>query len=479
MRLPLLIAAASILSCLTATAQVFEPGLLVTTAGDTVRGEIENAFWEANPSSVRFRPTADAAITSYSPAQLRSFQLATGRYFRTETLPIDRSAETRTQFLQRFVASTQQPETVFAEVLVDGPAPLLRYVIPGIVHFFVRRENQGYLELTERKYIDQDKQGRRVIVDGNRYRIQLQQYFGDCPAAVQQVAKAQYTPADLAAVVQAYNQSCSSTGQAGKSFVATAKPARGMTVNAGLLAGAQIQTMRLDAYSSSIEYGSSTEYAEAPSFDGVDIARGIRPVGGIYADVLMPKRKLALHADLSLSTLGQSGSLAARGNVPAAEYKWKGTITSIRVGVRYFVPLGVRQQLFLGSGLGFDRFNVTESSLRYGTGQPRQFAGATLPQTGTMPGITVNKNTGFSLPYLETGFRRGRFTVSADARLMGGGTYEDLMTVGHIHYDNQNRVSYLEPNQYSTIYWIFNGLVAYRLTKNQDVAPAAAGSAGR
>jgi hypothetical protein len=62
-------------------AQVFERGYVVTAAGDTLRGVIENRFWQAPPESVVFRPTPQGASRTYSRAQLRAFSAGAGPLF--------------------------------------------------------------------------------------------------------------------------------------------------------------------------------------------------------------------------------------------------------------------------------------------------------------------------------------------------------------------------------------------------------------
>jgi hypothetical protein len=465
MRLPVLIAAFSLLS-LTTQAQAFEPGVLVTASGDTLRGEIENNYWETNPVSIRFRAGSTAPIVSYTPQQLRAFQLGRGRYFRTELVPLDRQAETRIDLLQRGLSTNQQPETVFAEVLIDGPAPLLRFVLPDVTHYFVRREKQGYLELTERKYLKISRDGHLGVVDGNTYRIQLLQFFGDCPAAAHLVETARYTATDLAAVVQAYNQSCSGTGQAGQSFLAAAKPVRTYDFNLGLLAGAQFQSLRMHRSSSGTP-------EEAATFDGVDLTRQAQPVAGVYADLLLPNRKLALHADLTVSLLGKSGVLPAQGNVPAAEYRWKGTIATAHLGLRYFVPLGEQPHLFLGAGITLDRVGVTESSLRYGDGQTRTLGPYTIPRQSLLLELETTPYSTVGPLYAEIGFRRGPLTAALDVRTFSPTTFTDYAVVSRIYRDPQGQIVGLDLTQYKGRFWIANATVAYRLTKNRDVAAPA------
>ena len=51
----LLLLTASLFGSLQTRAQTFEPGLLVRSNGDTLRGEIENDFWTEPPALIRYR----------------------------------------------------------------------------------------------------------------------------------------------------------------------------------------------------------------------------------------------------------------------------------------------------------------------------------------------------------------------------------------------------------------------------------------
>ncbi|MEJ7662613.1 MAG: hypothetical protein WKG07_25140 [Hymenobacter sp.] len=109
------------------------------STGDTLRGEIENDFWEQPPTFIRFRRTADSPSELLKPRQLRAVSFTGGRYFRYEVLLLDRAAETRLPDIQRGNFVDMQPDSVLAEVLLTGPVELLRVARPGAVHFEVRR----------------------------------------------------------------------------------------------------------------------------------------------------------------------------------------------------------------------------------------------------------------------------------------------------------------------------------------------------
>lgn len=146
--------------------QVFEPGYLVLSHGDTLRGEVQNDFWEEPPTAIRFR-SSPAAVTTYPVRQLRSVYLSTGRLLRHELLPVDRYAEARLQYLTTSVPHHQVSDSILADVLIEGPASLLGVILNETKHFFVRREGKPYLEMAERRYID-SHQGRMSIVDASQ-----------------------------------------------------------------------------------------------------------------------------------------------------------------------------------------------------------------------------------------------------------------------------------------------------------------------
>ena len=62
----LLLLTASLFGSLQTRARTFEPGLLVRSNGDTLRGEIENGFWTEPPAFIRYRGTPDSLSQALS-----------------------------------------------------------------------------------------------------------------------------------------------------------------------------------------------------------------------------------------------------------------------------------------------------------------------------------------------------------------------------------------------------------------------------
>jgi hypothetical protein len=395
-----------------ALAQAFEPGLLVRSTGDTLRGEVENSFWVEPPLYIRYRLAAGSPIQQFQPRQLRVVQFAGGRYFRYEQLPFDHAAENRIDRLPRGNFHAIHPDTLLAEVLVEGPALLLRAKSGSVTHYWLRRQGRPDLELSNRRYLQQTTAGTWAAVDGNNYSSQLLVYFGDCPAAAHAAQKSTFTAASLAAVVQTYNEQCGPTHQAGRSFLAQAKPRQRVAFQGGVLAGVRYnrtENDRTDLY--------SKECADCQS----------HPFGGLYAELFLPGRHAAIYGELSMSSFqGRSSRLANQtveisyaNGVPLAhytfeydDYRFRALLGTARLGARYFIQRPRERQWMLGFSYELNKVyrpvlshKATIVSKTYtGSGSGNEelyyyFATPTL------------------FPNLAVGWRSQRFTVSVDGQM--------------------------------------------------------------
>lgn len=328
MRLSLLSFLAALLPISFASAQHFEPGQLVRANGDTVRGEIENSFWNAPPTFIRFRPNAQSPERRFQPHQLRSVQLSSGRYFRYEGLPIDHAAETRTTYLKEGNLTSIGIDSLLADVLLEGPATLLRVVQPGATHFLLQRTGLPVLDLRERQYLRQLPNQSLAVTDGNDYRSQLELFFGDCPVALKLLPATAFTAKALVAVAQAYNETCAPARQPGRSWLPPAGPRQRVAFQAGVLAGVSFNRLTYE--------------------DGTCVDCGAHPFAGLYAELLMPNRVAAIYGELTASSV--------RGLAAPAPYAYGGSnsltqfnsaIGTATIGARFFIPLARQQKLLL------------------------------------------------------------------------------------------------------------------------------------
>ena len=388
-------------------AQTYEPGYLVRSTGDTLRGEIENDFWEQPPTFIRYRRTADSPSELLKPRQLRAVCFTGGRYFRHEVLLLDHAAETRLQDLTHGNFVHMQTDSVLAEVLLTGPVELLRVVLPGAVHYEMRRPGQPPLRLSERKFLGENERGGWSVRDGNNYRNQLEMYFVDCPAAEQAARAAAYTAADLGAVAQAYATSCAPAGPPLRSWLALAAPRRRGAFQGGVLAGVRLNHTQ-----------SPADVVGDAAVDGQP-----HPFGGFYAEVVLPSRTAAFYGELTLSPMRGVGAYFfgydATGLPMYQSFNYHALLGTARLGIRYLLPLRHDQQFVLG--LGFE-YNST--------------LGLTLPP----PPSTANPYDTYQypgrgdqayaeptvLPNLTVGWRLRRFTATLDGQLYHSRDWNDF-----------------------------------------------------
>lgn len=369
-------------------AQTFELGYLVLSHGDTLRGEVENGFWEDPPKKVDFRNNATAPITTYAARQLRSVYLSSGRLLRHELLPIDRYAETRTDRLLPHLRRNQQPDSVLTDVLVMGEASLLGVTLDQVKHFFVRRQQQPYLELTERKYL-QLRNGHQYEVDANDYRTQLLVYFGNCAEAIQAADAAPFTAAGLTRVVQAYNLRCSATRRAGRETTPMQAVRPRVAWQLGVLGGARYNTVRLrESYYSN-------------NVPGLNLDKRVHPQVGAYADLLHPGRRFAFHTALLVSSFGRRSS-------PDHPLDWRGVLAMVQVGPRAFFKLTPSRQLILG--LGYEILKSWQTAGRFTT-------------SNTYVTDFNYKLRGSPIPYLELGAQADRWLLTLTGRIYSDRDY--------------------------------------------------------
>lgn len=418
-----------------AQAQVFRPGQLVLAKGDTLRGEIEDNAWDESPPELRLRAD-DGQVTTYPAAAIQSFRLEAGQYFRRETVPLDRAARTRTDDLVEGLHPHQLPESLLLEVVVDGPGQLFYTSVADVPHYFVRRPNQPFTELAARRYLRRTTDGVLAIADGNNYRVQLQQVFGDCPNAGQLLPRTAFTMRDLAAVVQAYNQQCSPIQEVAPEYLSRPLGSR-VAFNLSVVAGARYGSSRLGT--------DEPTGLEAPVLQGVNLDGVLHPVGGLTLELLTPGRRLGVQLSTLLASTGRNGAVPEAAPGYAGTLYGRALLLETRLGGRAYWPLGgAGTRLLVGAGITVPSYLSSFSTLRLQYGPTANaYRQVAAPPATTAPAYAATTDgvpssyphsrfTGAfysSLPYLEAGVRQGHLTVLLDGRLALPDTYNTLVSL--------------------------------------------------
>ena len=442
---------------LSTQAQVFRPGLLVLATGDTLRGELEDDSWDDAPLLVRFRPASTAEAITYSTVQILAFRLVDGRYYRRETVPLDRSAHTE---LDRLVEKNADnatpnsvPETLLAEVVVDGPGQLLYTGVEGVPHYFVRRAGQPFIELAARRYLRRNADSHLQVADGNNFRAQLEAYLGDCPAAMQNIGRLEFTRARLAAVVQAYNLHCNASHQLAPYYQSRFDHRTGLYL--GAVGGGR--------YVSSAVHTADVNGLQNPGLEGVNLDGQLHALGGLELDVLPPGRRVALHLAGLITTFGRQGSVPPLGTGQAGQLDTRETVTEYRLGLRYFWLVGNRKlRVLAGTGVTFPVLWDKSKPVPRVTYAP----GATLPGVATndeLPSSYPTSGDGFlpGLPYVEVGARQGRLTLLLDGRL---GSAREFYTVTSVRTTSNG---YPEGYSYAYRNWYVGAMLSVALVHKE------------
>lgn len=436
-----------------AQAQVFRPGRLVLVSGDTLRGEIEDNAWDESPTELRLRAT-DGRVTTYPAARIQRFQLADGQSYQRETVPLDRTARTRTSELTEARPSQQVPESLLLNVLVDGTGQLLYTAVADVPHYFVRRPGWPFVELVARRFLRHTANGTVRVEDGNNYQVQLQQVFADSPAALQALAHATFTAHDLVAVVQAYNQQVSPARSPGVSpNSASPTPGHRIALHLNVVAGGRYASARLST--------SQAAGVEAPVLQGANLDGVLHPLGGLTLEAVLPGRRNSFLLNALLTTFGRDGSVPNAAPGYAGALHGRQTMLEGRVGIRHYWPLGTADtHLLVGTGLTLPFYLSGSRVLQYGnTGTyrqatPKAYAATSNDLPATYPQGRFIGNLG--LPYAEVGVRQGRFTLLLDGRL---GLANDYYTEVTLRTEDYSSLGYT----YSYTPWYVGLLLSYGL----------------
>jgi hypothetical protein len=159
-------------------AQVFLPGKLVTTDGDTLVGLVA----EQGGITWSFRESKNSPVTIYSRRQVAGFE---------------RKDEKYEEYIFE-VMRAKFPERIkdFLLVVEEGPVRLLRYDGKGLYG----REHVGYYLHEKGMEVPL-----RVNFDEVNFKVQMRQYFSDYPELAERIKNKELKYEQIQEIVQMYN----------------------------------------------------------------------------------------------------------------------------------------------------------------------------------------------------------------------------------------------------------------------------------
>lgn len=229
----------------------FRKGYIVTTAGDTITGEIK-FNWNQKPTALNFRQ--GAFIKSYTVNDVVAFQLMGGDRFVQKTVEVDVSP-TVVEKLLPVGEDPMESMNLFLKVLLLGEANLYQSYDEARqrFHYFIEtKDTEGAVELIEnRRKIPRDTDELRfemsnivgLVKTQDKYKGQLFFLLNDCDRSISEIQEMEeLTQKTISKAIKNYN-ACSTN----KSTYQQDGKLRGTNLKLGVLAGIQLFDIVLES----------------------------------------------------------------------------------------------------------------------------------------------------------------------------------------------------------------------------------------
>lgn len=184
-----------------------QPGYVITSGSDTLKGLIDYRNWEKNPDKIDFYTSSESVATQYTPEQIKSFTVS-GEYYSSAIVKMDDSPY-RTEDLEEGIKYNYVSDTVFLLNLVSGDKSLFSYMdINGKTHFYLPK-GAGFELLIYKRYLRRDETtGDLKAAQIITYSGQLKLYLQECSTISSKFSELKYERKSLVDLFQ-YYYSCS------------------------------------------------------------------------------------------------------------------------------------------------------------------------------------------------------------------------------------------------------------------------------
>lgn len=372
----------------------FEPGYLVTSPNDTLRGYIDYKNWSRNPETISFKTSPNEKAETYGLGEMEGFGVHGENYVKAHVeaniSPTDVAK----------LSSAPLPELVktvaFLLVVNNGPKGLFYLKDKdGKVQLYVRDKEGAYQLLINHKYLA----GKGQVATVTYYREQLKNFFAECPGLIADQKLLPYSQQSIGKVFDRFYEKCSSQ----KIPVISYKP-YGSPIQVGVVAGMSSSKL-------------SFEGSGAPELVYGDFPLSNKVSGGVFLNYVFPrwKQRVSLYNELAFTSYKSSAVKQST----YSDNSYSRVTNTLGLGyiklinmVRFQIPVG-HLKLFLNGGvtngqaISITNERVTED--RFQTSDPlitRQEAIGTARkyEFGLIFGLGVNyKKFGIELRHETSG----------------------------------------------------------------------------
>jgi hypothetical protein len=389
-------------------------GTVVTQAGDTLKGLIQDKRWGRNPGKISFKVNETASAQTFQATEVQSFNVS-GQYYRGAIVEVDRSSSI-TNNLEYNGEPNLRKDTTFLRILFDGPKTLYHYKDSySKDHFFI--SNNGtpeYLVYKRfRKKASNDgsqtaevirgrpnpNDTREKILENKKYITQLLNYLGDCASITDKLQDLEYTQTDLANLFTHYYK-CSANSYTLNTFKNRLKKQR----HFDLILGVAITNLSFN--SGIFEY----EYLE-----DLDFGITYSPAFGIAHTTTYPSHfgRWQFRKELLFSSYEYEDDFQDFVSDDVyTDYQHHVRVFSTRLSMilRYNLNIGTFRPFF-SAGLNLDFSSVTNERII-------EEKLVTIERTTTRPAIPSFQPGGFSSQF-GIGLEKGRWGFVANYRWSG------------------------------------------------------------
>ena len=261
----------------------FEPGYIINIQNDTLKGFIDYRNWSKNPEKITFKTTIESEDKTYGLTNISGFYVHEEHYVKA-IVNVDVSPYKANQLSESPVPQIQQ-DTVFLMVMARGPKSLY-YLKDGLdkTHLYIGKgADYELLSYYQYKMIRADQSG---IITIDRFKQQLQEYFGDCPAVQAKINTLSYSQNRVAKLFNSFYSECRSSTAA---FIQKKEKA---LVQTGVLAGLSVTKIKFKG----INHPYLTQH---------DLDASKQATGGVFLNLVFARtqRKLSLYNELIFTSM--------------------------------------------------------------------------------------------------------------------------------------------------------------------------------
>ncbi len=406
----LLVLILALFSCKT-FAQSYQPGFIIKTNSDTVKGFIEYKRWDRSPLEISFKNSPEGSVVVYDPLEIKSFSVANETY-ESAIVEVDVSPH-KIGELSYISTPDFVKDTVFMLVLVRGEKSLLYLKDRNAKnHFYIINEEQQYQPLIYKQYLVGGGAG-KAIAQNQNYRGVLVNYLKDCASIQSKLRKITYDVRPLKNLFDHYYACTNKTMQ-------QEMERKEGKLELGVVAGASLSMLK---FSGSPDYIANNDYGTS-----------INPTIGFFCDLkILRSNNWTISNDIMYSSFDVTGEGSKTSVNGPAEYVSKTSFNYHYLKTHHMLQVNLLKKhiLFLAAGFSTglvlkDNYDVTIYYRGSSTPSKRPFATRNL-EIGYLGGI---------------GFRSGKWSAEARYEISSGiSDYLDLNeTTTRIHFLLKYRV---------------------------------------